>query len=162
MKYLFLFCIHVVTLKSFSQKDSTRIFYPHLDTIEAYTNIMIKSGPGGFFVNEKRIDKRAYDIYKRSMEKADNCRPCWIKNFTIEGEFVSEGAYYSECLIGKYFEYHSNGKLKTSGQYKENHTGIWNDLYKNGYCRRDGLWIYYDETGKIVKREKYENGKVVN
>jgi len=26
----------------------------------------------------------------------------------------------------------------------------------------DGPWIYYDEFGKIIKQEKYEDGKLIN
>lgn len=48
---------------------------------------------------------------------------------------------------GPYFYYYETGKLKISGEYK-------ND-------QKSGTWNYYDETGNLTKTEKYVNGKLV-
>ena len=49
---------------------------------------------------------------------------------------------------GNYFEYHETGELKIKGKYK-------NDL-------KDGLWKYYDIDGKLVNREKYKQGQLID
>ncbi len=163
MRYPVLFAIMLISADSFSQKDAAIDIYKKTDTIEAYINMQISSGPNGYFVNEKSIDKRTYDRYKTVMDKMDKCLPCWIKNYTLEGEFVSEGMYYTDCLVGNYVEYYPNGNKKLSGHYKENHTGTWEDLYQRGYCSvKEGVWIYHNESGKISKREHYKDGKPVN
>jgi len=48
---------------------------------------------------------------------------------------------------GPYFYYYETGKLKISGQYKDD--------------KKSGEWKYYDEAGKLNKTEKYENGNLV-
>jgi antitoxin component YwqK of YwqJK toxin-antitoxin module len=48
---------------------------------------------------------------------------------------------------GPYFYYYENGKLKVSGEYRSD--------------KKSGTWRYYDETGKEIKVEKYENDVLV-
>ncbi len=45
---------------------------------------------------------------------------------------------------GSYFKYFPSGKLMVAGKY---HNG-----------QPDGEWKYYDEAGRIVKKEIYRNG----
>ena len=52
--------------------------YQSLDTIDGYVNILISVGPDGYFVNEKKVDKRTYDGYKRVLDNIGICKPCWI------------------------------------------------------------------------------------
>lgn len=39
-----------------------------------------------------------------------------------------------------------------------NTTGIWKDWYKNGGCRKEGIWRYYNKKGDLIKTEVYKNG----
>jgi hypothetical protein len=48
---------------------------------------------------------------------------------------------------GPYFFYYENGKIKVSGEYKDD--------------EKSGTWKYYDEKGTLQKTEKYVNGKLV-
>jgi antitoxin component YwqK of YwqJK toxin-antitoxin module len=52
----------------------------------------------------------------------------------------------------KYFkkEFYNNGKVKEEGVY------LLSDI--SNY-QKDGEWIYYDEKGSIIKKEKFQNGK---
>ena len=43
--------------------------------------------------------------------------------------------------------YHENGTLKTEGNVK------------NGEA--EGLWQFYDENGKLIKKETYKNGELI-
>jgi antitoxin component YwqK of YwqJK toxin-antitoxin module len=54
-------------------------------------------------------------------------------------------------------EYYNNGKPKSAKMYI-NHAAI---TYESDEEEATGTWKYYDENGKIVKTEKYENGKLV-
>lgn len=145
--------------KSFAQIDSSSNRNRSVDTIETYVGIRITDGPDGYFVNDKRVDKRTYEGYKRVMDNEDNCKPCWLKEYTVEGEFVSEGLYYGgECRVGEFIEYYSAGRKKLVGLYKQITPGT-----KDYPCSvKDGKWIYYDRSGKIFKTEFYKEGILVN
>ena len=49
-------------------------------------------------------------------------------------------------------EYHENGKLKLEGYLSLN-------LEKKNY-EKEGEWVYYDDKGEPIKKEKYKNGKL--
>ena len=48
---------------------------------------------------------------------------------------------------GPYFYYYENGKVKITGNYKDN--------------MKSGEWKYYDEKGKLLKTEKYDKDKLL-
>ena len=48
---------------------------------------------------------------------------------------------------GPYFYYYESGKIKISGEYKDD--------------EKSGTWKYYDEKGTLTNTEKYANGKLV-
>ena len=62
--------------------------------------------------------------------------------------FKSVGNNNQRDRHGPYFYYHENGKLKVSGQYRDN--------------LKHGDWKYFDERGTLTKTEKYESGRLVN
>lgn len=49
---------------------------------------------------------------------------------------------------GPYFYYYESGKIKISGNYKDD--------------QKHGEWKYYDERGILIKTEHYENGELKN
>lgn len=49
---------------------------------------------------------------------------------------------------GPYFYYYESGKLKISGNYKDD--------------KKHGEWKYYDEEGNITKVETYKNGELID
>ena len=53
----------------------------------------------------------------------------------------------SKVKQGPYFYYYESGKLKISGQYREDN--------------KHGVWKYYDEAGTQTKTETYDNGKML-
>ncbi len=83
---------------------------------------------------------------------------------------------------GRYIEFYPNDNLKEFGYYKMgNRTGIWYEWYENGALKAKGqygktqfgeveqaiflkndVWIYYDETGKKTKEEKWKDGKLIS
>jgi hypothetical protein len=132
-----------------------------IDTIESYVGIVISSGPNGYFVNEQPISRKMYEYYKNALDRAIRCRPCWIKNFNVEEQLVSEGLYYGECPIGKKIDYYSTGKVKTIGFYMPVDKSNLNEWYKNAACNKDSIWTYYDPFGRLLRKELYKNGKLI-
>jgi antitoxin component YwqK of YwqJK toxin-antitoxin module len=47
---------------------------------------------------------------------------------------------------GSFKEYYPNGKVKMTGEFKRD--------------KRDGTWRLYDETGKLLMKRNYDEGKV--
>jgi antitoxin component YwqK of YwqJK toxin-antitoxin module len=72
---------------------------------------------------------------------------------------------------GTWEQYYSDGKLRLRSAYlSDEKNGVFNTFYNNGlpmmtgaYAagRMDGHWIYYDEKGKITKKESYSNGTLL-
>jgi len=49
---------------------------------------------------------------------------------------------------GAYFYYYESGKIKINGNFKDD--------------KKHGEWKYFDETGALIKTEKYVNGELKN
>lgn len=52
-----------------------------------------------------------------------------------------------EVLHGNYYEYASDGRIAQSGVYQNN--------------LKEDDWYYYNDTGKVILEEKYENGVLI-
>lgn len=65
--------------------------------------------------------------------------------------------YHYTNYIGSYIEWYDNGQIKEKGEYA--------DLGRKylGFPSTDktGTWSYYNESGKLIKEEFYEEGKLV-
>lgn len=72
---------------------------------------------------------------------------------------------------GPWEQYYSDGKLRLRSTYLcDEKNGVFKTFYNNGlpmmtgaYAsgRMDGEWIYYDEKGKITKKESYSKGTLL-
>ncbi|NLP59425.1 toxin-antitoxin system YwqK family antitoxin [Lutibacter sp. B1] len=59
-------------------------------------------------------------------------------------------ANYDNGLVTDNFtKFHENGKISESGYY-------------SGGLKKDGIWTYFDENGKLTKTEIYENGELIS
>lgn len=77
------------------------------------------------------------------------------------------GQYSMGKKTGHWFENHENGKLKSSGWYKDDHKdSLWTTYFNNGkiesqgYYRlnaKDGEWKYWDYNGQLVSDELYKD-----
>lgn len=72
------------------------------------------------------------------------------------GQKLWESTLRFDCRIGPYKEWHSNGVLKIQGEYSDKHVTTWAKPEK-----KIGTWSYYNESGKLIKEEFYEEGKLV-
>jgi antitoxin component YwqK of YwqJK toxin-antitoxin module len=149
---------------AYSQVNTNKNIYSRLDTIETYdVGLSAEIGPGyaKYFVNDKEVDKRTYDLYKVPWDNIGKCTPCFLKTYDEDNILVRESVQYTDCAVGLWIEYYPNGRIKVIGHYKENDTGNWKDIYKRGYCSvRNGKWIYYDINGKETKIENYKEDKL--
>jgi antitoxin component YwqK of YwqJK toxin-antitoxin module len=64
----------------------------------------------------------------------------------LKEAYMMQSVNGSVVKQGSYFMYYQNGKLQVSGNYK------------NG--QKNGDWKYYDESGKLIRTEKYSDGKL--
>ena len=92
----------------------------------------------------------------------NDCTPCYMKTLSPDDVLLYAGVQYTDCVVGNWTEYYPDGKIKLTGQYKENPTDNWNNIWKRGYCSvKEGTWTYYDENGKVMKTEKYKDNVLV-
>ena len=101
-------------------------------------------------INEKEVSKADYEKAFTKVEEGkkglEKCNPCWLRYYDENNKMIQEGLSYQDCGVGKVKEYFPNGKLKSEGFYKVNHTGNWDNLFDRGYCSvRDGQWIFYND-----------------
>lgn len=80
-----------------------------------------------------------------------------IKKYHCNGNVSAEYNWYGYGYVGKYKEYYSNGKVAVDGQYTEKPANV--AVY---VARKSGTWTFYDDKGKVTKKEKWENGKLLS
>ncbi len=101
------------------------------------------------------------------------------KNNILNGEYVyyeagvvdTKGNYKNGKKDGYWIEKASDKKTKCYGNYLEGEReGAWffgfSKIY--GKCngsfvagKKDGVWNYYDYKGKRIRKEKWENGTII-
>lgn len=114
-------------------KDSTLNWMVLHYQVEYYENGQKKSDPND--INGSRKNHRSY-----------------YENGQPSREVIWKG----DSTLGDCKEWYSNGKLKAKGQYEL-------PLFlRNVYpVNKIGTWSYYNESGKLIKEEFYEEGKLV-
>ena len=96
--------------------------------------------PNGSKATVLEKDKEAQYVYRNS-KYYENGSPA--KEFSLIDKKAKK---YSDK------EYYENGKIKAEGY--TNYKADTKDYQK------EGDWTYYDEKGKLIKKEKYKNGKL--
>lgn len=96
---------------------------------------------------------------KTTYESFGQCTPCILETYGKDGHLYTKAVQYTDCGVGFYNEYYPNGKLKITGQHRENDTGKWSDIYARGFCWvKTGEWIFYSDTGKFLGKEYWKDG----
>lgn len=83
--------------------------------------------------------------------------PAAVKRYHCNGNVKAEYTSYVFGYTGAYKEYHPNGQPAIVGQYTEKPTDVAVFM-----ARKTGTWTFYDDKGKVTKKEKWENGKLVS
>ena len=79
-------------------------------------------------------------------EKRDGSCKYWYKT----GQLMSSGLYKNGKMYGPFISYYENGQIQSQGNYNYNESDI--------YSRKDGIWKYYYENGKILSESIIKNG----
>lgn len=113
-----------------------------------------------FYLNEVLKDSGQY---KNDYEEGE-----W-KYFDSTGKVTKQCSFADGNLIGAYKEFYPNGKLKISGRYRQaeglikvssrsitsGKRRVYNKKIHNKEYKT-GQWIYYDNKGKILRKESFK------
>ena len=85
---------------------------------------------------------------------ADPSAPVQIRRkYYSNGQKMWEITLRYHFAYGPFTEWYANGQIRCKGTYSE--------IRRGNSDVKDGKWSYYNESGKLVKEEFYEEGKLV-
>ncbi len=135
--------------------SSVQVLYYQSGQIKEKLYSWRDSVPGNWIVNHIH-----YEYYENGQLKYDpadiNGPRQTIKNYYESGKISREATDQRGGLVGPYHEWFENGQLKVEGQYK-----MQPDDHGFHGTTQVGKWSYYNESGKLIKEEFYEEGKLV-
>jgi len=156
---ILLFCLLPDSLLS---QVNTGSVYKELETKKFYSVSLSSSNNGyqkTYKVNGVDVSRATYQKYETSWKNMETCCPCILQSFDENDVLLSEEVACTDCGVGWFRKYYQNGNLKLTGQYKENPTGNWRDIWQRKYCSiATGQWDYYTEDGKKSYSEFWDNG----
>ena len=160
-KISIVFILTVLVGSTYSQVDTGTV-YKHLKTRKFYAvglSMQTNGDQSKYEVNGKEVNESTYRKYERTWKNMENCCPCILKYYDENDILLRKAVSCTDCGVGSFKEYYSNGQVKLSGRFKENPTGNWDDIEELGFCSvPDGEWIYYNEHGKELYSEYWEDG----
>jgi hypothetical protein len=170
MKKLFLSALLTgCSMIAWCQSDTIKkpIAYPRMDTIVYYLidseSMSIEKGAVIYKVNSRVVNEKQWKKMTIGISKIKICTPCIVKTYNAKDTLVSIGVQYRRCDIGSYTAFYPDGRVRISGQYKENTTGKWDKASLSLYCsKKDGLWTYYTPSGKVKTTELYKDGRLIS
>lgn len=166
MKLIFFTCLFCLASAGFLKgQSSSSTVYKDLATKKFFAVSMMTrviEGERIYIVENKKVDKLTYDSFQLARRNMENCRPCILKVYNGSNQLLREGVYYTDAPVGWEKIYYPNGKIKISGQYKENSTNDWGNLCTRHYCGvKIGRWTYFDEGGKQLYAEDWKGGEFI-
>lgn len=153
-------------LSIFGQSDSPTI-YKKLSTKKMYSvgvSFQTIKGKAVYKLDGKKVSKSTYEKYKPNWDILESCCPCLLKYYDKNEILLREIVSCTDCGVGDFKEFYPNGKLKISGQYKENNSGNWDwkTIQKRGYCSvPNGKWTYFNKKGDTLYSEFWKNGEFI-
>ena len=166
IRRLILLFLAFIYLPVFGQSDSPTI-YKKLSTKKMYSvglSFQTIKGKAVYKLDGKKISKSTYEKYKPNWDILESCCPCLLKYYDKNEILLREIVSCTDCRVGDYKEFYPNGKLKISGQYKENNSGNWDwkTIQKRGYCSvPNGKWTYFNKKGDTLYSEFWKNGEFI-
>lgn len=131
------------------------------DTVDFYavaTGSETRNGKTTYTVNGKPATKAEYDKYHNSYIAMGNCKPCYLRTYSIDGKLLNEGDRYTDCRVGYWKQYYPDGNVKTEGHFKTDESGKWNEKKSEKWCEiRHGQWTYYSDSGAVDSTVNYVN-----
>ena len=164
MKHFGIVILALIIGQVFGQTDTSTI-YKDLKAKTFYSvrlNTETKKGITTYEVNEKQVPKSIYDNYLSTMNNIENCCPCLLKIYDENNVLIKEKVSCTDCGVGYFKEFYANGKIKTTGRYKENPTRSWKNIWERGYCNvKEGEWIYFNDQGDKLYSEFWNNNEFI-
>lgn len=90
--------------------------------------------------------------------------------YDIKGNLFLKNIYDKSGFNIQQLKFH-DGKLSSKSEYQKNGNTNITEFYNNNKIKseehyiknnqRNGVWIYWDEKGNIIKKEEYKNDKLV-
>jgi antitoxin component YwqK of YwqJK toxin-antitoxin module len=161
---LLLFSALFLSSFAFAQKDAEKTVYKNLEVKRFYsvtTESNVVKGVEVYKGNGKIITKAQFEKFNASRSNMESCKPCMLETYNENEKLVTKAVQYVDCCVGTWTGYYPSGKIRTSGHYRENETGAWDQLWDHGYCIKHGTWTEFAENGKTIKTEKYNFGSLV-
>ena len=162
-----LLCLFMTLSAGFAcaQIDSAQSVYKNLDTLKHYSgnfSAWTLNGVTTYKINDSVVSKASYDKYASTFDNISACTPCYFETYSLDDTLLYSGEQYQDCRVGIWREFYPGGQLKVLGHYRPNPKGKWKNAYDRGFCSvKEGEWIYYNESGEVIKKEMYTNGKLV-
>lgn len=145
-------------LESFGNGSTLYSFRSSYDTCHFSDNSESFITPR-FFANCNEVSKEIFDSLRQTKKDGMRCKPCVLNHFNDSGNVLISAWQYTDCNVGPYLEYYSNGQIKTKGAYKTNKSR-W-IIWKKWNCSvKEGDWYHYTITGELIKKESYLNGQL--
>lgn len=73
-----------------------------------------------------------------------------------------EMQWINGTLVDEYKEYFESGKIKIIGNYLNPMDIDPSTIPSSRHSIEHGIWKYFNEEGKLIKEEQFENGKILN
>jgi hypothetical protein len=161
----------VINILGYSAQETPVSTYENLKVYKFYSGGFSSSqsttnGKILYKINNKTVRRTKYYRLKRKHDKnwevIKNCKPCILNIYNKKRKPFSQGIQYGDCGVGWIRYYHPNGKLYISGQYVENTTGDWENIYFRGLCNvKDGIWNFYNTKGEFMYSEHWNAGTFI-
>ncbi|HEY4800763.1 MAG TPA: hypothetical protein VII99_16905 [Bacteroidia bacterium] len=126
-----------------------KYFYQNGNLLE----LEISVGPGLIY-SERHCDNGQL-IYKGAPGSTDKMK---VTHYHCNGKMKAKFYLKNGRVIGKWQEWYDNGQIKIDGHYNEN---IFNDPNTFSPSEKTGKWLYYNENGKLLKKEYYKHDKMI-
>ena len=159
-----LICASLFSQVDTAMTDTTRSVYQGLKTLKFYDanfSYVYKAGRRSYEVNNKRVSKGDYDKYHSPWKNMEVCKPCILEAYDTKDILIRKSIQYTDCPVGFLIDYFPNGKVKVIGHYKENESDDWNDLWDRGFCRKDGVFTYFNDKGQKLYNEAWKDGQFI-
>ena len=104
----------------------------------------------GFGQNETKIEYYDNGNVLSQIHYLDGKRDVSCRYWYEDGTLMTEGFYKNGKMIGFWMSYHDNSQLESHGTYKYTESGV--------YSRKDGVWQYYYDNGKLRRESIIKDG----
>ena len=95
----------------------------------------------GFGQNETKLEYYDNGNVLSQIHYLDGKRDGSCRYWYDDGTLMNEGFYKNGKMTGRWMSYFEDGQLESHGTYKYIESGV--------YSRKDGVWQYYYDNGKL-------------